>query len=640
MAKKIEYTDFFEIINPHNENAVAAVFTTYGFEAELFEKHILPDLLSIIGNATENELRFRNEIALRLREVPVTVFSDESQYRGGRTFMYEHITVRDWTFHPKFHMLLYPDYLRVIIGSCNITKAGLCYNAETIWYADIVDGEPSSLTKEIKEVISWLEANIVLENKAIQEIKRFLALQKNTNGFPKLIFPMRKQSPYRQFINALKNGDAKCKRLNIVSPFFENDCKLESAMDSAVLMNFAKEFYKLYPDAKLRVFFPGAFISDGMYSVNAPINILEELCKKYPKTELLVVNQKWKRDNEQDVNRMLHAKILLAELDNGCRLTMSGSTNFTRNAMMSTMDSLRNVEMSVLEYGKSSFMLPLAKKVRLSQLLFEQREVKELHQPIFIKEVYLENEQLHICIDCKNASYPFRIEYQNRILIDVVSDLESVVVITEFKISRSMDLHIACGKYDFYYPIRIVNMQEYETADLKSLKLEMQDVIDYWAGKYKSVSEMEKVISMRQGKEKAVQVSGAMYFRYNLQRYFKALETIKNALQEPFYSATAFDYCLNNPFGVKPIIDFIVDDYKTKESCDSETFFLIAELENVLLHLEYKEDRLAKEYKQLQFASLFAEAKEIQREIYKKARKKIRAQYDVLLRQYGLEVKK
>jgi hypothetical protein len=109
-----KYTDFFELINTEQETPVAALFMTYGFDAELFEKHILPNFLGVIGNVDENELRFRNQVALKLKEVPVTVLSDAKQYHGGRTFLYDHLTISDHTFHPKCYLLLYETYLRVI----------------------------------------------------------------------------------------------------------------------------------------------------------------------------------------------------------------------------------------------------------------------------------------------------------------------------------------------------------------------------------------------------------------------------------------------------------------------------------------------------------------------------------------------
>jgi len=124
-----------------------------------------------------------------------------------------------------------------------------------------------------------------------------------------------------------------------------------------------------------------------------------------------------------------------------------------------------------------------------------------------------------------------------------------------------------------------------------------------------------------------------------LQRYFKALNTIKKALEEPFYSETAFESYLSGPFGIKSILRFILDDYAADTSFDSETFVLLTELENMLVHLHFMEDRLPKAFKKKTLENLFSEAKNVQKKIYKKANRDLRKQYDVMLTQYGLEVK-
>ena len=58
----IKYTDFFELIDNGGNLPIAALFMTYGFDAELFEHHILPSFLGIVDNPRENELRFRKRI--------------------------------------------------------------------------------------------------------------------------------------------------------------------------------------------------------------------------------------------------------------------------------------------------------------------------------------------------------------------------------------------------------------------------------------------------------------------------------------------------------------------------------------------------------------------------------------------------
>lgn len=643
MAEPIEYRNFFELINPNNEPVVAALFTSYGFDAELFEKHILPDLLSIGGNATDNERYFRNQLALRLRDVPVTVFSDASQYNGGRTFMYDHITVSNVVFHPKCQMILFRDHLRLIVGSCNITMTGLCYNAETVWHFDVEERKGSTLTSGLKDIIDWLMLKYDSENDALKEIQRFIANLTEIDGFPKLLYSMKNDSIYKQFLDSLHLQKSRLRNLSIVSPFYEND--RENSIENSMLMNFVDEAFKDNKDSVLEFYFPAELETDDNYRITAPVNILSELCSKYSNVELHAVNNIWQNESGNPVFRSLHAKIIIAMLSNGNCLTMSGSTNFTQRAMLSSKEHLSNIEISVLEYGKSHLVMPFSSNVTLDQLTYIEKKTDSIKKDIFVLDAYADtNDKLFISFDSSKAVYPFTVMYEEDKLFTISSqaELNNPIEKFPFRIRNSMDLKILCPSYEYYYPIRIVNKLEYPINDLKlDFSVKMCDVIDYWAGKYRSIQEMEKVIATRKTDSEEITNNNALYFRHNLQRYFKALAAIKEGLEAPFYSEVAFNSYLTDTFGIKTILAFILNDYKNQVSVNSETFVLLIEIKNVLTHLKYDErDRLTKEYKNERLKELFNESNEILKTIYTKASKKMRAQYKVMLNAYELDIRK
>ena len=112
-----------------------------------------------------------------------------------------------------------------------------------------------------------------------------------------------------------------------------------------------------------------------LFRVIAPVNIFGELCSRYKDTELNVINKEWQRDDYEPVLRILHAKIIMLEFKSGKKLILSGSINFTNNAMRSKAGALQNIEIGVLEYGRFEFSLPQSTKVKINELSYEGYKV-------------------------------------------------------------------------------------------------------------------------------------------------------------------------------------------------------------------------------------------------------------------------
>ena len=310
------------------------------------------------------------------------------------------------------------------------------------------------------------------------------------------------------------------------------------------------------------------------------------------------------------------------------------------NAMRSTLDSLRNIEIGVIEYGKSKFMLPMATKTHIENLEYDNRQVDTIKQEIFVESAIYENGTLIININSDKAASQFRIEYQDIFLYETDSKAKEQLIFNFFKICRAMDIHVICEEYEFFIPITIINKEEFISDDLKlNFKLDMRDIIDYLAGKYKSISEIERIKKIRIENNTAVSSGVSIYFRHNLQRYYKAMAALKQGLELPYYSEQAFRSYLSNPIGLKSLVQFVIEDYKKEIAGESETFVLITEIENVIAHLKFQEDRLEIDYKKNLLKYVINEAISIRKAIYKKTNKIIKNQYDILLQEYGLEVR-
>lgn len=391
---------------------------TYSFDAELFEKQVLPVFLCIQGNPQENELRFRSQMALALKQIPITVLSDAERYQGGQTFLYDFIPIKGVVFHPKCYLLLFREHLRVIVSSGNLTRAGLCYNAETLWHTDIKWEEASGLAYDLCQLLEWMgKAYAMEENDARKEIIKQLKSCSRVEEQRRLITTIHRHSVFSQFFTCLEAVGEECRSLSVVSPFYEND--RERAMESSLLLAFAKNFFANYPGAKLKIFFPATPKESGKgYRVEVPVKLFHKLCQQYPTVELYAVNQEWKREESEPVARFLHAKLLIAEFKNRKRLIMSGSVNFTQKAMRSHLGRLFNVELAVVQYGKISFTLPEAKKTYPHELEYKERRVSSSSAVIFVASVTYSHGRLEIVFDQSYVQVPMKIQYQEKVIYE------------------------------------------------------------------------------------------------------------------------------------------------------------------------------------------------------------------------------
>lgn len=632
----IKYTDFFELIDNGGNLPIAALFMTYGFDAELFEHHILPSFLGIVDNPRENELRFRNQIALKLKEIPVGVISDAKQFNGGRTFLYDHITVQSETFHPKCYMLLFKEYLRVIISSGNITKSGLCYNAELVWYEDIYLYKSNSISAELQYILSFMKERYSLYNMpALQVISEYLDKCEFIKAYPNIISTCSDETVFTKVISELKNCKGNCKNIIIISPFFEND--REKEMESTLLMSFINSIKTIYPKTKINISFPAKEQGD-KYIVNAPIGIFNEVTKKYKDINLFVVPREWIREGADPIPRTLHAKLIYAQFDNGYNLYLSGSVNFTNNAMNSSKSNLRNIEIGVLNYTKQKLILPNIIKVSMSQLKFIGQEETIKQPTCFIDKAEYNGTDLKILFNFNKVIVPCKIYYNDRLLLSIDNKIEEKII-NNFILKKPQDLKVECNDFVFYVPIIIPNKEDIITDDLKlNFEFGMNDIIDYLAGKYKSISELERMKRIVGNEKQDRNDEILIFFRQNLQRFYKALVALKQGLELPYYSETAFDNYITAPIGIKNLVNMIIEDYKEGRSDECETFLFLVEILNIIDHLNFHDDWLDDSYKKDELDKIMYEAKMTIKSIVKKSRGKVKEQYEVMINVYGLEV--
>ena len=476
----------------------------------------------------------------------------------------------------------------------------------------------------------------------IKEIKSLLMKSNYTEGYPKITATCFNENIFTKVLQEIKEKKSRCKTVTIMSPFYEND--REKAFDSSLIMSFLNLIRLEYPKSKINVCFPAVYDKEqDKFLVSVPENVFKELLNTFKDIGFYTIPREWNReDNEEPIVRTFHAKLIYAELENGYNLYLSGSVNFTNNAMMSNLNYLRNMEVGVINYSKAKLILPQCTKIPYSKLLIVEKNEHENIISCFVDIAIFDGTNLTIHINMSKAVVPFEIYYNDR-NIKIVNNVESQIVIKNFSLKKQQDIKIMCQNFSFYVPILIPNKENIITEDFKiSFDINMKDIIDYLSGRYKSMSELKRI--------KEIVSSGdlfkdnmTIFFRQNLLRFYKALDTLRKGLEKPYYTEYAFINFINEPIGLKNLISLILKDYKesnenNKDSNDEETFLYLVEIWNVIEHLSYQEDWVNEYNKKNILSILMEEPKEIIKSITESATGNVKKQYQVLLKEYGLVV--
>jgi len=389
---------------------------------------------------------------------------------------------------------------------------------------------------------------------------------------------------------------------------------------------------------RINFYFP-ATLQNGKWFVRAPTHLFSEISQKFSDVHYFVVTSQWEQEDADKVQRPLHAKIIDVRFSDNAFLCMGGSVNFTQRAMNSNSKHLRNVEIGILEMTKKPFPLPDCTLVRLEELKVLE-ETQPTPKPVcFITSAMLEYRILTIEIDKTKAKYPYSIVYSSK-LLKTVTESNSQLTFVNFNLGHDQDLEIVATDGTFYFPIMVMNKAEIMTDDLKwNFTIRFSDMIDYLAGKYRSMSELGRTVPGN-GKETVMHSSlNALYFRQNLQRYFKAMDALKQGLEQPFYSEYAFHNYLTSPVGLQKLTDLILDEFEKNSASRQESFLFISEMLNILLHLSFASDWVDMKYKHKEIESIITLLYPIIKTILSDSKGIIRQQYRIICDTYGIEVK-
>ena len=121
---------------------VGCVATTFTFAPDFFEEHCLSRFLRLETDPREDGAAYLIEREEKLAVSKVFVLVDRAHADGSQSPRWDVISVRSpvGIFHPKIALLAWHEWIRLIIGSANLTKPGYRENQEVFGVLDFHNG--------------------------------------------------------------------------------------------------------------------------------------------------------------------------------------------------------------------------------------------------------------------------------------------------------------------------------------------------------------------------------------------------------------------------------------------------------------------------------------------------------------------
>ena len=135
--------------------------TTYSFEAEYFERFLVPRFLGLEFDPVESGESFLVEREEKLSLTQVIVLVNAAHYdprQASPRWLQLPVRVPSGVLHAKVTLLVWENLIRVILGSANLTRAGYRHNREVASVLDFYDSPDALAPKSVlKEVLTFLK---------------------------------------------------------------------------------------------------------------------------------------------------------------------------------------------------------------------------------------------------------------------------------------------------------------------------------------------------------------------------------------------------------------------------------------------------------------------------------------------------
>ncbi|UGA43036.1 hypothetical protein HU230_0032905 [Bradyrhizobium quebecense] len=317
---------------------LGCVATSFTFDAEHFEEQCLARFLSIQSNPNETAKAYLIEREEKLAQCFACVLVDATHTAANRSLRWHMLPVRlpgGGILHAKLTLLVWENFIRVLIGSANLTEPAYRRNQEVMATLDF--GPESNAAPELlRACIAFLHRvrgyapGIDRTGSGPQvALADFLSsVDRRARSLP----PADRDDAECALIPLVPDGDTVIQQLAarwvgprpdrawVLSPFFDEETRAGATAEAfAALLTVRGKRWLSFAG-------PGRTLPDGTVQIDAPATLKKSSHPSLQHT-FAVVEQRIEIERKQE-DRPLHAKSVW--LERGDRaLYMLGSSNFT-----------------------------------------------------------------------------------------------------------------------------------------------------------------------------------------------------------------------------------------------------------------------------------------------------------------------
>ena len=598
---------------------IGCVTTSFTFDSEFFEEECLSRFLQMDTDPKEDGPLYLIEREEKLAQIEgIAVIVDQAHCRGKRSLRWDLIGFRSpCLLHAKISLLVWPNHIRIIIASGNLTGSGYRYNREIFSIFDFneKEGTDGKALSECTLFFNNILKNLKNNNPAVVRAKNVLrrteelakqwGKQKLPRGIDrKVLFTGQEYSHLLTQLNKeLRGKRTKAGNAYIVSPFYVAPGDPNPAI---------KELKKLFvrnQNGSLswygRVEEEKDDVEKLFYGPSSLMEVAESV--GFSKVNFYGIKENETDENNNIVHRPLHMKSIWLDCDDHV-FYLIGSSNFTTNGLGISRRS--NYEANVLYIVQKSSQrkiyngiqgsfpesFPLGKKFKFFDK-FQDEDQRDSEQsnilPMFFEDaVYTQkNGQPHLKLSFdlnEDCTETWKVVDEGNIVLyttdkwlddnrprQVQREWRHTYIPSELKVVLNDGLE---GRW----PVVALDASSLPPPDeLKELDLEiliqilatnrpLHHALRKWMRKTDQGAEVHPKEYLNPHDK--VDVSGFLLRR--TRRISYAFSMLKAQLQKPCYTKSALHWRLKGPIGVITFAKAILKEAHTED----EKLFLIAEL--------------------------------------------------------------
>lgn len=598
LKKDTKLLDLWEKPDDAGE-AIGCLATSFTFDSGEFEEECLSRFLQLSSNAKDEKTIQVLELETRLQQLgAVTAFVDAHNASGKRSprWSIAPVHVAGAVFHPKVQLLVWSKWVRIIIGSANLSLSGLRYNTELAVSFDYADEQSSSLdfaldvlkffrriNKESMSSEKSQENVISLIDKAEALLKGFSLYKPYYSYFFVPTIP--KGKSVLEQISEIRGSNSFVEAY-VESPSFDlPETKNEAAEQVWSLLNGRSS------EPLVTYNLQGRVDANGTYDIIAPKSLIVD--GRADSTVIKVYEAK-KSDKGDFHGRMLHSK-LLAFVGDKKSVILVGSSNFSTLGLgLSKKKS--NYEANVV------FLLDSDKQTGrlINQLLLPSEEVapenaswlpdKTVDQaeliakvpfPHFIQSIIFNStsdESFYTISFTENSPEFIASAPDGRSLDAITKNDKNKMILTVKHIVPHSDLKIEWEGSSALFPVSIESQDAIPAPDyLRNLSLE--DIVSLLSSNLPLQKALQRFLRKKKEEDEKVvevvnphdRVDTSKFILQRTRQFGWAISALKRQIENSPNTVEQLRWRLSGPVGVFAVKDALFRFFQDPEE---RTFFL------------------------------------------------------------------